>query len=166
MRVPGSGEELERRRRRALALLDEGRTLREVARMVGCQASSVMRWRNVRKKSGEKGLRVRRSPGRPRKLSEGQSRRLIRQLLKGAHAYGYSTDLWTTARIAEVIEKMFGVRYDRDHVGRLMHRLGWSHQKPTRRALERDEAAIEQWRRRHWPQVKKTPRGWVPTSSS
>jgi transposase len=73
---------------------------------------------------------------------------------------------WTTAWIAEVIRRTFGVDYHRDHVGRLMHKLGWSHQKPEARALERDEARIAEWKRGEWARVKKTPRGWAPTSSS
>jgi transposase len=81
-------------------------------------------------------------------------------------AHGYATDLWTTARIAEVIEASFGISYHPDHVGRLMRQLGWSHQKPERRAVERDDAAIERWKRTRWPRVKKKPRGWAPTSSS
>jgi transposase len=80
-------------------------------------------------------------------------------------ASGYTTELWTTQRIADLITQEFGVRYHADHVGRLMHDLGWSHQKPERRALERDEKAIERWTREEWPRVKKTLRGWVPTSS-
>jgi len=166
MRLAGSAAELERRRRRALALMDEGRGLREVARMVGCDAASVMRWRDARKHFGDAGLKVRSSPGRPRKLSEAQAKRLVRQLLKGPQHHGYATDLWTTARIGAVIEKLYGVNYNRDHVGRLMHRLGWSHQQPARRALERDEPRIETWTKKAWPQVKKTLRGWAPTSSS
>ncbi len=166
MRRAGSAGELERRRRRALSLLREGRSLREVARMVGCEASSVMRWRDAQAKGGDAALRVRQSPGRPRRLSEPQRRRLVKKLLRGALANGYGTDLWTTSRVAALIEQTFGVRYNRDHVGRLLHGLGWSHQKPARRALERNEEAIEQWKREGWPVVKKTPRGWVPTSSS
>jgi transposase len=166
MRRAGSAGELERRRRRALTLLSEGRSLREVARIVGCEASSVMRWRDAKAIGGDAALRVRRSPGRPRKLSEAQRRRLVKKLLRGALANGYGTDLWTTSRVAALIEQMFGVRYDRDHVGRVLHGLGWSHQKPARRALERNEEGIEQWKRERWPEVKKTPRGWVPTSSS
>ncbi len=81
-------------------------------------------------------------------------------------AHGYATQLWTTARIAEVIWKKFRVRYHRDHIGRLMHGLGWSHQKPQKRALERDEQQIRRFLRKDWPRVKKTPRGWVPTSFS
>jgi transposase len=165
MRLRGSAELLEDRRRRALALLDEGRSLNEVARRIGCAASSVMRWRDMRRGGGEKALRVRSSPGRPHKLSPARCRLLLKLLLQGAMASGYPTQLWTTGRIAEVIRKKFRVEYHRDHVGRLMHRLGWSHQKPQKRALERDEKEIRRFLREDWPRVKKTPRGWVPTSS-
>ena len=78
-------------------------------------------------------------------------------LLRGATAWGFDTDLWTTRRIATVIRREFGVPLHRAHVGRLLTRLGWSCQKPERRALERDEAAIARWKRYRWTAVKKTP---------
>ncbi|MFQ5504872.1 MAG: winged helix-turn-helix domain-containing protein [Planctomycetota bacterium] len=155
-----------RRRRRALALLDEGLSLNEVARRMDCQASSVMRWRDTRDRVGEKVFEVGASPGRPSRLTPAQKKRLLRLLLKGPMAHGYSTDLWTCDRIAKLIRREFGVRYHRDHIGRLMHQLSWSYQKPERRALERDEEKIDRWKRKNWPRVRKTLRGWVPTSSS
>jgi transposase len=166
MRPKGSAEVLAARRRRALALLDEGYSLNEVARRMDCQASSVMRWRDARDQMGEKAFEVGTSPGRPPRLTPVQKRRLVRILLKGPMAHGYPTELWTCDRIARVIRREFRVRYHRDHIGRLMRGLGWSHQKPERRALKRDEEAIEQWKRKEWPRVKKTLRGWVPISSS
>ena len=166
MRPRGSAELLEERRRRALALLDKGLSLNEVGRRMECSPSSVMRWRNARRRGGPQALKVRFSPGRPRKLRSPQRRVLVRMLLKGAIAHGYSTQLWTTARIAEVTWKRFRVRYHPDHVGRLMHSLGWSHQKPSKRALERDEKSIATFLREDWPRVKKTPSGWAPTSFS
>lgn len=165
-RPPGPAELLEDRRRRALALLDESRSLNAVSRLIRCAPSSVMRWRNARRRGGIRALRVRASPGRPPKLRAGQRRRLIRVLLRGAMVQGYATELWTTTRIAEVIQREFDVAYHRAHVGRLMHSLHWSHQKPERRALERNDEAIERWKREDWPRVKKTPRGWAPTSCS
>jgi len=154
------------RRRRALALLKSGLSLHEVARRIKCVASSVMRWRDAWHRRGADALKVRWSSGRPAKLKPAQRRHLVRLLLKGPLAHGYHTNLWTTARIAELITREFGVSYHRDHVGRLMHRLGWSHQKPETRAAERDEQAIARWKREDWPRVKKTLRGWAPTSSS
>ena len=165
MRLRGSAELLEDRRRRALKLLDEGLSLNEAGRRIGCAPSSVMHWRDMRRRGGAKGLRVRSSPGRPHKLSISMCRLLLKLLLEGALAMGYPTQLWTTARISEVIRRKFRVRYHRDHVGRLMHRLGWSHQKPQKLALERKEAEIRRFVREDWPRVKKTPLGWVPTSS-
>lgn len=165
-RPKGSAELIESRRRNALRLMDQGRSLNEVARLVGCAASSVMRWRNARARGGKRALKVRFSPGRPPRLSIGQKRRLIKILLKGAMASGYRTELWTLRRIAEVIEGRFDVRYHVSHVARLMHELRWSCQKPERRALERDEPRIRRWKKQEWPRVKKRPRGWAPISCS
>ena len=165
-RPKGSADLLADRRRRALALLKSGLSLNEVARRIHCVASSVMRWRDAWRQRGADALMVRTSPGRPPKLPPAQQRRLIRQLLKGPLAYGYTTNVWTTARIADLIRREFRVRYHRDHIGRLMHSLHWSHQRPEKRAAERNEAAIARWRREDWPRIKKTPRGWAPISSS
>jgi len=164
MRPFGSPKQLERRRRKALELLESGLSLNEVARRIGCHASSVMRWRDARQKNGKEGLQPKPVPGRPAKLSPQQKKRLATLLLQGARAHGYRTELWTTARIAELIGRRFGITYHRDHIGRLMASLGWSCQKPDRRALQRDEAAIEQWKSQEWPRVKKTLTGWAPIS--
>jgi transposase len=161
-RLKGSADLLEDRRKRALALLDSGYSLHEVGRRIGCHASSVMRWRDCRRRGGTRALRVRCSPGRPLKLDPAKRKRLVDLLLQGLLARGYRTNLWTTARIAEVIRGEFGVPYHRDHVGRLMHSLQWSPQKPERRALERNERALEGWKRKDWPRIKQTLRGWVP----
>jgi transposase len=161
-RLKGSADLLEDRRKRALALLDSGCSLNEVGRRIGCNASSVMRWRDTRRRGGAKALQVRYSPGRPRKLDQAQRKRLVDLLLQGPIAHGFRTNLWTTARMAELIQREFGVQYHRDHIGRLMHSLKWSPQKPERRALERDEKAIRRWKQKDWPRIKKTLRGWVP----
>jgi transposase len=147
-RLKASAELLEDRRRRALALLDEGYSLNEVGRRIGCNASSVMRWRDARRQGGDEALHIRFSPGRPLKLAGTERKKLVRLLLKGPLAQGYRTNLWTTARIAKMIESEFGVSYHPDHIGRLMHDLGWTPQKPERRALERNEEEIERWKQK------------------
>lgn len=165
-RPTGSAELIEARRRQALRLLDEGYSLAEVGRMTDAAASSVMRWRDARTRGGSQALKVRSTPGRPPALSNAQRQRIIRRLMKGAMASGFTTELWTASRVAAVIHQCCKVQYHRSHVARLLHDFGFSCQKPERRALERDEARIEQWKRKDWPRVKKTLRGWVRTSSS
>ena len=93
------------------------------------------------RRGGSQALRVGASPGRPLKLRPAPRRRLVKSLLKGPIAHGFGTNLWTTARIVEVIEREFGVNDHRDHVGRLMHGLEWTRQKPETRAVEREEEA-------------------------
>ncbi len=165
MRPHGSPKELEARRNWAVRLLAEGRSLSDVARIVGAHASSVMRWRDAAERGGTPALQAKPVPGRPPKLTPRDLKRVVPLLRKGAMARGYATEVWTTQRIADLIDEEFGVRYHRDHMGRLLHRLKWTYQKPDRRALERDEDKIEAWKRREWPRIKKGLPGWRPTSS-
>lgn len=158
MRPPGSPRTLERRRHRAIELLEQGWQPVEVARQLGVDRRSVRRWKAAYLKGGETALKARPAPGRPSALDDKARARLERILLKGAKAAGFATDLWTCPRVAEVIAERFGVEYHVDHIGRLLHGMGWSPQKPTRRAIERDETAIKQWVKTDWPRVKKTPR--------
>src|ERR1700690_218377 len=155
MRPNGSPAELEKRRWRAIELLKSGLPITAVARRIGCSHSSVILWRDALRRRGESGLKAKPASGRPTKLRPAQRKKLPKLLLRGALAWGYSTDLWTTSRIAEVIRRKFGVDFHRAHVGRLLADLGWSCQKPERRALERDEDAIEKWKRHRWTAIKK-----------
>jgi len=155
MRPPGSPQDLERRRHRAIKLLKEGHPPVEVARMVGCDRRSVRRWNAAFRKGGGEAIKARPSPGRPPRLDEKDKRRLEEALLKGAKAAGFPTDLWTCPRVAQLIFDRFGLRYHVDHIGRLLHALGWSPQKPQRRAVERDEDEIRRWVKEEWPRVKK-----------
>lgn len=123
-----------------------------------------MRWRDARDRDPRQGLKPKPATGRPAKLTPSQKKRLTKLLLKGAMASGYRTELWTTARIAEIINRNFGVTYHRDHVGRLLASLGFSYQKPERRALGRDDKAIEEWKRKEWPWVKKRSAAGRPHS--
>jgi transposase len=166
MRPCGSPEALEARRQRVVAFLDQNLSLYEIARRLGCHASSVLRWRNAWQVGGQAALKAKPASGRPPRLTARQKVRLVRLLTQGAMAHGYRTELWTTQRIAALIERRLGVRYHHNHVGKLLHQLGWSHQTPERRAVERDEARITAWKQSVWPRVKKTSRGWAPTSSS
>ena len=157
MRPHGSPESLEHRRLKAISLLKEGLTPVEVARKLGIDRRSVRRWRASHDAAGRKGVLARPAPGRPRRLDDARRKKLEMVLLKGPLAAGYSTELWTCPRVASVIHRYFKVRYHVDHIGRVLRSMGWSPQKPERRARERDEDAIRT--KVDWPRVKKTPGG-------
>jgi transposase len=157
MRPEGSGRELERRRQRAIALLKERHAPVEVARLLGVDRRSVRRWNAAYRKQGAAGLAARAVPGRPFKLSIEQRAQLESMLLRGAAANGFESDLWTCPRVAQVIARRFGIRYHVDHIGRLLRSLGWTPQRPTRRALERDEEGIQRWIKQQWPRIKNKP---------
>jgi transposase len=126
--------------------------------MVGVTPGAVVAWRKAYEKKGEAGLVAKPHPGRKPKLSLAQRKKLIRFLKKGPRANGYKTELWTLPRVAEVIRKQFGVCYDPSHVWRILNAMGWSAQKPERRARERDEQGIARWRKKDWPRIKKSPK--------
>jgi transposase len=155
------------RRLRAARLLDKGLTQAEVARRVGVHRQSVNRWAQQLEAKGPSGLKSPGRTGRKPRLAARDLEKLEEALKAGPEAYGYSTLLWTTERVALLIKDQCGVRYHPDHVGRLLGRLGWSCQRPIGRARERDEKAIERWKKRRWPEIKKKPaRKAAPWSSS
>jgi len=140
-------------------MLRAGKSYRLVAKAVKASLSSVVRWHQAFRLEGSKGLRSRPTPGRPLRLSRAQRKKLQQFLEKGPLHAGYGTDLWTLKRIADLIRKHFGVRYSRSGVWRLLvEELEWSCQKPERRARERDEEAIAQWKQKIWPRIKKSPK--------
>ena len=159
MRPTGTPEELQRRRWRAIELLRQGYAPVEVARMVGADRRSVRRWNAVYRQRGRAALKAQPAPGRPAKLPPARLRTLERRLLRGAKAAGFPTDLWTCPRVAQLIAQRFAVHYHVDHISRVLHALGWSPQKPVRRAMERDEEQIRRWIQQTWPAIKKKRAG-------
>jgi transposase len=155
-------ETLKRRRLEAAKLFDEGATQADVARRLGVSRVSAMRWYRTWRKSGRGGLGVTKILGRPSRLGPRQLERIEAALLKGPQAQGYSTDLWTLPRVAVVVERVSGVHYHPGHVWRVLRGLGWSLQRPTLQARERDEEAIARWKRQAWPRAKKTPADTEP----
>lgn len=103
------------------------------------------------------GLKAKPHPGRPKKLTESQVKKLVKMLLESPRKHGFPTDLWTLARIAELIEWKFDVSYDPSGVWHVMTRLNWSAQKPEWQARERDAEAVQTWRKRDWTRIKKRP---------
>jgi transposase len=166
MRTKGSAAELEAHRRRAAEYFQERKPLRSIARALGVSLSSVKRWKAAWQSGGVKALAAKPHPPRATKLSEKQKLQLVKLLLSGPRAAGFRTDLWTCARVAAVVRKRFGVRYHPDHLGRILHDLGFSPQKPRLVAREQDPQAVERWRKEDWPRIKKKPSGVAPASFS
>ena len=149
---------LEALRIRAVDQVGEGAHPEDVAAALGLHRKTVYAWLAKYREGGKDALKAQPVPGRPPKLVRRQLAQLPRLLARGAEAYGFSTAVWTTQRVADLLWKRFQVRYDRDHVCRLLHRFGWSWQKPARRARERDETAIQHWVQHTWHRLKKSPK--------
>jgi transposase len=166
MRTKGSAAELEARRHRAAEYFQERKPLAEIVRLVGVSLSSVKRWRRAWQEGGRAALAAKPHPGPAPKLSWDQKQQLVSILRRGAVAARFRNELWTCARVAEVVRKKFRVSYHPDHVGRILHDLGYTPQKPERVAREQDSAAVERWRRKNWQQVKKKPVNKTPALHS
>jgi transposase len=145
---------LEQRRLEAARMFAGGATQAEVARTFGVSAQAASIWYRRWRQGGEPALRGPGRAGRRPRLSPAELAAVDQALRKGPEVFGFDTDLWTLARIAQVIERLTGVGYHPGHVWRLLRRLGWSLQRPARRARERDEAAIARWRAQEWPRIK------------
>lgn len=157
---------LERRRLKAAKLLAQGMSEAEVARRVGAHRQSVNRWSRTLAEKGKAGLKHPGRAGRKPRLDGAALRQIERALKRGPEAYGYSTSLWTTERVAALIEQEWGVRFHAGHVWRILRRLEWSCQRPVGQARERDEQAITYWKKERWPKLKKTPHARGERSSS
>ncbi len=159
------GRELQRRRLCGGRLLVRGVAQAEVARRVGVTRSTVSDW-NERLHEGGLDALKRRPRGRPAGLDTAQRRELMRVLTRGALAEGFATNLWTLPRVTRLIERRFARAYSESHVWRILVSLGFSCQRPSGRALERDEAAIQHGKHKRWPVLKKTLRDKAESSSS
>src|SRR2546425_7079045 len=156
MRPQGSPAELERRRVRAIELLQRDVPVHAVAERLGVDRRSVRRWKRAYRRGGRAGLEARPAAGRPPKLTAAQRRQLAHVVVAGPEAAGYRTSLWTCRRIVAVIRARFDVVYHPDHVGRLLRPCGSSPQRPQPRAKERDDRRVREWIRQDWTRVKKT----------
>jgi len=152
-------DQLERRRLKAANLFDRGLSQAEVARRLNVHRQSVSRWYQSWQEQGLKALRKAGRAGRRPRLQARQLEQLRQGLQTGPEALGYGTSLWTTWRVADLIERQTGQRFHPGHVWRILRGLGWSCQRPTGRAIQRDEPAIRRWKRQRWPVLKKTRSG-------
>jgi transposase len=145
----------EQRRWRALELKHDGWTHGEIAEALGVTKGAISQWMKRVHEHGEEGLHARPRTGAPPKLTTEQKELIPEFLSHGAEAYGFRGEVWTCARIAQVISIEFEVSYHKAHVSRLLQELDWTPQKPVERARQRDEQKIAQWRAEIWRELKK-----------
>src|SRR5512146_772110 len=151
-RPHGTAEELERRRTRAVQAVERGESPTTVARILGVHVASVHRWRRMARAPG--GLRAIEQPGPTPGLDDAQLGQLEALLLKGAKAHGWHNELWTAARAARLIEREFELDYHPEHVRKILkRRLGWTSQKPRRKARERDDKEVARWVGAEFPRI-------------
>lgn len=157
---------MEARRLQAARLFARGDSQVAVAKALGVTRVSAHHWFHAWQADGRAGLKGAGRAGRKPRLSAAQLTAVERAIRAGPAAHGFKTDLWTLPRVATVIERLTGVRHHPGHVWRVLRRLGWSLQRPTQQARERDERAIAAWKTRRWVQLKKTPAAAAPGSFS
>ena len=150
-------DEAVRRRVRAGRMLLAGKTPAEAAHAVGVARQTAYTWKAILDEGGIDALRAMPAPGRPARLDEVQLQALGRVLVQSPTAHGFGTELWTLKRVGVLIERLYGVKFGQTQIWRILGGLGFSVQKPERRAIERDEDAVQTWKRKTWPALKKKP---------
>jgi transposase len=155
MSVTGSASELEARRRLAVARVNEGWKQKDVAAFLGVSTRAVGKWVAAYRAGGDDGLSGKPRTGPKPKLSKRQERGVLSWLARSPKAFGYETELWTTRRLAEVIERRYGVRFNSKYLAAWLSRRGHSPQKPEVRAVERDNPAVARWLAEDWPRIQK-----------
>jgi transposase len=150
-------EQMAERRAEGVRLLQAGEMRQvQIAQHLGVSEATVSKWKKKVRNEGAEALKPRKATGRPAKLSEDEKQALLEILEGGALASGFPTEQWTQARVKRVIESEFGVSYHQNHISKLLHKLGWSVQKPEGRAIERDEELIAAWLSKDWLRIKKS----------
>ena len=150
-------DEAVRRRLRAGRMLLAGKTPAEAANAVGVARQTAYTWKAVLDEGGIDALRDMPTRGRPARLDNAQLQALGRALLDKPTDHGFGTELWTLKRVGVLIERLYGITFSQTHIWRLLGGLGFSVQKPERRAIERNEEAVQTWKRKTWPALKKKP---------
>jgi transposase len=153
------GDWKEWRRHRAWDLFQQGWSQKEIAEALGVTEGAVSQWMKVAREQGEEGLGGKIASGPSARLTKEQLEQLPSLLARGAETYGFAGEVWTTERVAMLINKQFGVSYHPAHISRLLKAIKYSVQQPIERATQRDEQAIKTWKEERWPALKKSSAG-------
>ena len=156
MKPMGTRQQLEKRRKKAIEMFKKGQKYKDISKELNCSISSLVRWKQAFKEKGEEGLKSKPNLGRKSQLTKKQKTELFNDLLKGACKFGYASEIWTLKRISEHIRKKFDVSYSSFvSIWNILNKANWSYQKPEKRAIQRDEKTIENWKQKTWPEIKK-----------
>jgi transposase len=147
----------EARRKRGWELHESGWKQKAIAEALGVAESTVSEWVQKGNAGGIEALRNQPGRGRRPKLSDEQRKKLPELLQRGAESYGFRGDIWTNPRVAQVIRREFGISYHPAHVSRILEELGWTPQKPIRRAKQRKEEEVQKWWKERLPELEKKP---------
>lgn len=154
MRTPGTAAELERRRRLAVHRLQEGFAPRTVAQFLEVHIRTVRGWWAAYKRQGDAGLNAKPHPGRPPKLTLRRVTQVLSWFRQNPRSFGFATELWTARRVAQVIERKWGVQFNPRYLNAWLTARDITPQKPHRRAREADPEAIQQWHQHDWPRLQ------------
>jgi len=154
----GSKNWREIRRFRAWELKEKGWKQQKIAEALGVTKGAVSQWLKKAKTGGVETLRYRKQTGAPSRLTSSEKSDLLEMLSKGAESYGFRGEIWTCERVAAIIRWHYGVTYHPAHVSRILRSLGWSLQKPKRRAKQRNAEEIHEWLVGKWPEIRKKGR--------
>ena len=148
----GTADELERRRTQAVQAVADGEPRKTVAKVLGVHVKTVSRWVRAARQPG--GLAAKTHPGPTPGLTDADLKRLAELLLQGAKGHGWHNQLWTADRVARLIEREFDIRYHPEHVRDILkRRLGWTSQKPRRKARERNDKEVARWVGDEFPRI-------------
>lgn len=148
-------KQMEARRKRGVELYKQDWNQYEIADALGVTQPSVSKWISAEAVGGEKALTSHPPPGREKKITVEELKELGLLLLSSPSRYGFEGELWTSPMVTELVRLRFGVRYHPGNVRKILRQMGFSPQKPVKRAVQRDEEAISKWTREEWPRIKK-----------
>jgi transposase len=165
MRTDGTPAELEWRRRLAVLHVRSGYPQKEVADFLGVHPRTVQRWMQTCREHGTRGLKTRAASGRPPKLTLRQEREVLRWFRQSPTKFGFTTELWTAPRVAELMLRKLRKRFHPRCLNQWLAQRRITPQKPSPQARERNQREIRRWLREEWPRIKKVRGVGVPISS-